>query len=74
MDISDRGAALLIDMALVCRAAYLLWRKEKRAEREEGAEPENNKRTTERGMEAGTSLLSVPNEEKRAGIIIKKPH
>lgn len=38
------------------------------------AESENNKRLKERGIEAGTSLLSVPNEEKRAGIIIKKPH
>ena len=36
----------------------------------------NNERmkASGRGMEAGTSLLSVPNEEKRAGIIIKKPH
>lgn len=34
----------------------------------------NNKRMRKRGIEAGTSPLSVPNEEKRAGIIIKKPH
>lgn len=51
-----------------------------RAEQEEGgeAESENNKgmkkTASERGIEAGTSLLSVPNEENRAGIIIKKPH
>lgn len=45
-------------------------------EKEGEAESENNKRKkeSERGIEAGTSLLSVPNEEKRAGIIIKKPH
>lgn len=36
----------------------------------------NNRRTAESGQrtEAGTSLLRVPNEEKRAGIIIKEPH
>lgn len=45
-------------------------------EKEGKAESENNKRVkeSERGIEAGTSLLSVPNEEKHAGIIIKKPH
>lgn len=83
MDISDWGAALLIDTALVCRAAYLLWRRKSEQEERKGqpeqgkegaAESENNKRMKERGIEAGTSLLSVPNEEKRAGIIIKKPH
>lgn len=73
---------MLIDIVLVCRAAYLLWTKSKQKERKrkpeqdkEGeAESENNKRMKKRGIEAGTSLLSVPNEEKRAGIIIKKPH
>lgn len=91
MDISNWGVALLIDIVLLCRAAYLLWKKgksEKRGgdererkgqpeqEKEGEAESENNKRMkeSERGIEAGTSLLSVPNEEKRAGIIIKKPH
>lgn len=93
MDISNWGVALLIDIVLLCRAAYLLWKKgksekgeKKKRERErkgqpeqekEGeAESENNKRMkeSERGIEAGTSLLTVPNEEKRAGIIIKKPH
>lgn len=84
-DRSNWGAALLIDIVLVCRAAYLLWRwkSERKKKRERGnqkqerkgeAEAENNKRMKERGIEAGTSLLSVPNEEKRAGIIIKKPH
>lgn len=82
MDISNWGAALLIDIVPACRAAYLLWRKSEQKERKgqpeqekEGeAESENNKRMKKRGIEAGTSLLSVPNEEKRAGIIIKKPH
>lgn len=55
------------------------WAKKKRKgqpeqERKGEAEAENNKRMKERGIEAGTSPLSVPNEEKRAGIIIKKPH
>lgn len=83
MDTSNWGAALLIDIVLECRAAHLLWRrksgqKERKGqpvqEKEGEAESENNKRMKERGIEAGTSPLSVPNEEKRAGIIIKKPH
>lgn len=87
MDRRKRGVALLIDIVLVRRAAHLLqgWKKTTRRERgrerqgqpeqEEGeGESQNNKRMKERGTEAGTSLLSVPNEEKRAGIIIKKPH
>lgn len=84
MDISNWGAASLIDIVLVCRAAYLLQKRKKGSEKRERGQPErekegeaeseNNKRMKERGIEAGTSLLSVPNEEKRAGIIIKKPH
>lgn len=55
---------------------------QKRAKRDKGAartKQKRRKKTTrgwgeKRGIEAGTSLLSVPNEEERAGIIIKKPH
>lgn len=54
---------------------------EKRAKRDKGAARTRQKRPKKqeedgerRGIEAGTSLLSVPNEEERAGIIIKKPH
>lgn len=68
---------MLIDIVLLCRADYLLWKRERgrgSQRKKKEADLENNKSTTERGTEAGTSLLSVPNEEKRAGIIIKKPH
>lgn len=60
MDISNWGAALLIDIVLVCRAAYLLWKgkseqKERKGqpeqEKEGEAESENNKRMKERVSE-----------------------
>lgn len=74
---------MLIDIVLAYQAAYLLWRKREQKEKRGAARTrrgrerqnqKNNKRMRKRGIEAGTSPLSVPNEEKRAGIIIKKPH
>lgn len=60
MDISNRGAVLLIDFILVCWAAYLLWKRESEQkekkrqpeqEKEGERESENNKSMKERVSE-----------------------
>lgn len=66
-DRSNWGAALLIDIVLVCRAAYLLWRwKSERKKREKGAT--RNKKGRERQKQ------KITREWKREGLRQGRPY